>query len=87
MQDRKLIRQLYYLANRLESNAAIIRDARLPSHLAPAKRRMLRHLTELNHICDRWADTFKPTRRRKQPRPFITPYDKLSHWDSSFRTK
>ena len=65
-------RKLWYLANRISRSAEQIRDARLPSHLGIHKRRLLRHLNELNQVRDWWADHFSPTRRRRPA--LVSPY-------------
>lgn len=88
MEKNDAIRALFRLANRLEINASHIRNANLPHHLITPRRRMLRHLKELNQIRDRWSDAHKPARRRrKDTRPMITAYDHLSHWDNPWRKK
>lgn len=70
MIDKQVVRALWRLANRLDTNASQIRNANLPHHLTTPRKRMLRHLRELNHVRDRWADTHKPARRQRyNPRP------------------
>lgn len=76
-----MTRKLYYLANRISRNAERIREASLPHHLTVPRRRLLRHLAELNRLRDRWAAVHVRTRRPRRVKPlFLCPCDDHSPW-------
>lgn len=79
--DKKAIRQLWRLADRMGRNAAVIRNAELPCQLNKTRLRALKHLNELTAIRQAWAERFTPTRRPKHdPNPMLCQCQMPSFW-------
>jgi hypothetical protein len=86
MIDKKVIRHLYYLANRISHNAEVIRNADKPHQLTIPRKRLIRHLKEINHIRDSWSDIYKPSRKtRYEPSPPYYEYRGVWGWPQRWR--